>query len=86
MTRDYLLRAKAAGLSRPLPEGMHGEELERLLFPQPAPSVVRRPVPEWQALIVPDYLSRNPMPIPRAPSIGFGHRSASESPGCPIAV
>ncbi|MCJ7821679.1 MAG: hypothetical protein MUQ26_01120 [Armatimonadetes bacterium] len=41
--RDYLLRAKAAGLSWPLPEGMNEEELERLLFPPPAASSHRHP-------------------------------------------
>jgi len=48
--RDYLLRAKAAGLSWPLPEGMDEEELEGRLFPVPAPSVVQRPLPEWARL------------------------------------
>jgi len=48
--RDYLLRAEAAGLRWPLPEGMDEESLERLLFPPPAPSAVRRPLPEWPAL------------------------------------
>jgi transposase len=48
--RDYLLRAEAAGLSWPLPQELDEEGLERLLFPQPAPSVVRRPVPDWPAL------------------------------------
>lgn len=48
--RDYLLRAEAAGLSWPLPEGMNEEELERLLFPSPAPSTVRRPRPDWPTI------------------------------------
>jgi transposase len=48
--QDYLLRAKAAGLSWPLPEGMNEEELERLLFPPPAPSCHRRPEPEWATI------------------------------------
>ena len=48
--RDYLLRAEAVGLRWPLPEGMDEEALERLLFPPPAPSVVRRPPPEWPRL------------------------------------
>jgi hypothetical protein len=43
--QDYLLRAKAAGLSWPLPEGMNDDELERLLFPPPAASCHRRGVP-----------------------------------------
>ena len=48
--RDYLVRAEAAGLGWPLPEGMGDEALERRLFPPPAPSGVRRPVPEWATL------------------------------------
>ena len=48
--RDYLLRAEAAGLSWPLPEEMDEEELERLLFPPTAPSVVRRPLPQWPVI------------------------------------
>ena len=44
---DYLLRAEAAGLRWPLPAELDEEALERLLFPPPAPSVVRRPRPEW---------------------------------------
>lgn len=45
---DYLLRAKAAGLSWPLPEGMDEVTLERLLFPS-ATKVQRRdrPLPVW---------------------------------------
>jgi len=45
--RDYLLRAEAAGLSWPLPEGMDEEALEQLLFPPTAASSRRRPEPDW---------------------------------------
>lgn len=48
--RDYLLRADAAGLSWPLPEEMDEEALERVLFPPTAPSVVRRPLPQWPVI------------------------------------
>jgi transposase len=48
--RDYLLRAEAAGLSWPLPEGMDEEELEGLLFPPPPDSPRQRPLPDWPAV------------------------------------
>jgi len=48
--RDYLLRAEAAGLSWPLPEGMDEEALEQLLFPVPAASSHRRPEPDWATI------------------------------------
>ena len=48
--RDCLLRAKAAGLSWPLPEGMDEEQLERLLYPPPPESARRRPLPQWPAI------------------------------------
>ncbi|MFZ5760483.1 MAG: hypothetical protein ACOY32_12770 [Thermodesulfobacteriota bacterium] len=38
---DYLLRASAAGISWPLPEGLDEENLERLLFPSAAGSTRR---------------------------------------------
>jgi len=45
---DYLLRASAAGLSWPLPEGMDEAALERLLFPSATGSPRQaRPVPDW---------------------------------------
>ena len=34
---DYIQRARGAGLSWPLPEGMGDTELENLLFPPPTP-------------------------------------------------
>jgi transposase len=45
---DYLDRARRAGLSWPLPEGLDDERLEALLFPPPSqvPSD-QRPVPDW---------------------------------------
>jgi transposase len=48
--RDYVLRAKAAGLSWPLPEGMDEEQLERLLFPPPPASSRQRPEPDWPSI------------------------------------
>ena len=48
---DYLQRAKAAGFSWPLPEGVSDAEFERLLFP-PVPLVAHdhRPLPNWPAI------------------------------------
>jgi transposase len=48
--RDYLLRAQAAGLSWPLPDGLDDEELERRLFPLPRASAERRPTPDWSTV------------------------------------
>jgi transposase len=48
--QDYLLRAKAAGLSWPLPGGLDEEELERRLFPPRSESPNRHPLPDWPAL------------------------------------
>ncbi|MEK7862037.1 MAG: IS21 family transposase, partial [Chloroflexota bacterium] len=47
---DYLARAKAAGLSWPLPEGSDDAALERLLFRLPAAPANPRPLPDWAAL------------------------------------
>ncbi|HZP95240.1 MAG TPA: IS21 family transposase, partial [Candidatus Limnocylindria bacterium] len=47
---DYLARAKAAGLSWPLPEGSDDAALERLLFRLPAAPADPRPLPDWAAL------------------------------------
>jgi len=46
-----LSRARRAGLSWPLPEGLDDEQLERLLYPPP-PSVAseQRPMPDWAAV------------------------------------
>lgn len=45
---EYLRRAKAAGLSWPLPEGLEEGALERLLFPLPASMPLEaRPTPDW---------------------------------------
>lgn len=48
--QDYLLRAEAAGLSWPLPEGMEEERLERLLFPPLPESPRKRPWPDWSEI------------------------------------
>src|SRR6478672_10386802 len=45
---SYLSRARAAGLTWPLPEGLTDAELERRLFPPPeAIPAAERPLPEW---------------------------------------
>ena len=44
---DYLRRAKAAGLSYPLPDGLDEHALELRLFPPAVPSDVVRPEPDW---------------------------------------
>jgi transposase len=45
---EYLQRARAAGLSWPLPEGLGDDALERLLFPDShRPHRVERPSPNW---------------------------------------
>ncbi len=46
---EYLHRAKAAGLSWPLPE-MGEEELYRSLFPERGQAVIERhrPMPDWE--------------------------------------
>ncbi len=47
--REYLQRAKRAGISWPLPEAMTEAELEALLFaPPPTTPGVMRPLPDWQ--------------------------------------
>ena len=48
--REYLWRAKRAGVCWPLPEGMGEAALEALLFP-PAPlDGTARPLPDWQVV------------------------------------
>jgi transposase len=44
---DYLRRAASAGLKWPLPGELDDAGLEVLLYPPAAPSVVSRPVPDW---------------------------------------
>ena len=72
---SYLSRARAAGLSWPLPEGLTDTELERRLFPGPpvAEAVASRLVPDWaeverelrrrgvtRALLWQEYRARHP--------------------------
>jgi len=46
--REYIVRAKAAGLSWPLPEEMDDGALERVLFPAPLkPGEAARALPPW---------------------------------------
>lgn len=47
---DYIVRAQAAGLSYPLPEGLDDDELNRLLFPPAPPVTFKRPEPDWPAV------------------------------------
>lgn len=47
---DYIVRAQAAGLSYPLPEGLDDDQLDRLLFPPQPPISVSRPEPDWPAV------------------------------------
>ena len=49
VVHSYLSRARSAGLSWPLPEGITDEDLELLLFPTPRPASQspQRPVPDW---------------------------------------
>jgi transposase len=49
VVHGYLRRARFAGLTWPLPEGMNDDGLELLLFPAPtaASQSDRRPVPDW---------------------------------------
>ncbi|MDE0457726.1 MAG: IS21 family transposase [Chromatiales bacterium] len=44
---EYIRRAEVQGLSWPLPGSLDDGELERRLFPAPAPSGTRRPLPDW---------------------------------------
>ena len=72
---SYLSRARAAGLSWPLPEGLNDTELERRLFPGPptAEAGPGRPLPDWveverelrrrgvtRALLWQEYRARHP--------------------------
>jgi len=48
---DYLARAKDAGLSWPLPDGLDDATLEAMLFKEQAPSgPPSRPLPDWEAV------------------------------------
>jgi transposase len=47
---ECIRRARRAGLSWPLPEGMTDEALERQLFPPPVAAKDRRPRPNWAAI------------------------------------
>jgi transposase len=45
---DTLARARAAGLSWPLPEGLGHDEIEQMLYPPPISTTLSRPEPDWQ--------------------------------------
>ena len=44
---EYIRRAEMHGLGWPLPGSLDDGELEHRLFPAPAPSGTRRPLPDW---------------------------------------
>ena len=44
---EYIRRAEVHGLGWPLPGSLDDGELEHRLFPTPAPSGTRRPLPDW---------------------------------------
>ena len=44
---EYIRRAQVQGLCWPLPASLDYAELEHSLFPAPAPSGTRRPLPDW---------------------------------------
>lgn len=49
--RDYLMRANAANLTWPLPEGTTNDELNKLLFPvREGTNKASRPVPDWSVI------------------------------------
>lgn len=50
MARDYVLRAKQAGLGWPLPEGMTDAELSSRLFLDSTVSNPRHPAPDWEVI------------------------------------
>jgi transposase len=47
--RDYILRARLAGLSWPLPDELGDKQLEDLLFP-PQDTASEQPLPDWKAI------------------------------------
>jgi transposase len=48
--REYLERARRAGLSWPLPPEVNEAELEARLYPSPATPAGPRPLPDWLAV------------------------------------
>lgn len=70
---DYVLRASAAGLSWPLPDGISDDELEQRLYSPPGSAERNRQVPDWNyvhqelkrksvtlALLWHEYKEKNP--------------------------
>ena len=47
---ETLYRAKAAGLSWPLPEDLDDTQLDTRLYPAPPPTSTSRAVPDWATL------------------------------------
>ena len=50
--REHLQRARAAGISWPLPEGLDDDGLEAMLFPKGPATASVRPTPEWKKVHV----------------------------------
>ena len=49
---DHLRRAKAAGLTWPLSDGLDDDDLETMLFPARPSADLERPMPEWKKIHV----------------------------------
>ena len=49
---DHLRRAKAAGLTWPLPDGLDDDDLESMLFSKPPSPAQVRPMPDWKKIHV----------------------------------
>ncbi len=49
---DHLRRAKAAGVTWPLPDGLDDDDLEAMLFSTRASTASQRPVPDWKKIHV----------------------------------
>ena len=47
---DYIIRAQAAGLGYPLPDGLDDDGLNRLLFPSPPELPSKRAEPDWSSI------------------------------------
>jgi len=45
---DYLMRARAAGISWPEASALTDTQIDERLFPQPVPSSIKRPEPDYE--------------------------------------
>src|SRR6202158_2371210 len=82
VVHGYVRRARLAGLTWPLPEGMDDDELELLLFPAPAAAAhsKRRPTPDW-AYVEKELLRRSVTACCYGKSIAPPIRTALVIPG-----